>query len=127
MKSLRFEVKGDWKKTVSFLQKMRRFSLKDLEKYGRMGVEALAAATPVRTGKTAASWYYKIIERDGEIELQWLNSNLGKEWAPIAILLQYGHATGNGGWVEGRDYINPALRPIFDKIAKEAWQEVTKS
>lgn len=127
MKPLTFEVKGDWKKTVNFLQKLRKFDLKDLDKYGRMGVEALRAATPVRTGKTADSWYYQITETDGQIAIEWLNSNLGKDWAPIAVLLQYGHATGNGGWVSGRDYINPALRPIFDKIANNAWQEVTKS
>ena len=123
-------VKGDYKKTRSFLDKMRRKDfLRNLDKYGQMGVEALAAATPVDTGKTASSWSYYIKEYDdsGSIIINWTNSNVVNGWANIAILLQLGHGTRNGGYVKGRDYINPAMRPVFDKIAREAWMEVINS
>lgn len=90
-----------------------------------MGVNALAAATPVKTGNTASSWDYKIVEENGKIKIVWTNSNVVKG-QQIAILLQYGHVTGNGGYVVGRDYINPALQPIFDDIAKQAWKEVNE-
>ena len=96
-----------------------------LDKYGREGVAALQTATPKDTGKTSESWYYKIERKNGSVSLTFHNSNQNKG-VPIAIILQYGHATGNGGYVEGVDYINPALRPIFDKIAEEAWKEVKK-
>jgi hypothetical protein len=97
-----------------------------LDKYGAEGVAALASATPVDTGETARSWYYKI-ERDksGSFTLAFFNSNI-QNGVPIAIILQYGHGTRNGGWVEGRDYINPAIQPIFDRLADEAWREVKK-
>lgn len=124
------KVKGDYKKTRSFLDKMRRKDfLKNLDKYGQMGVEALAAATPVDTGKTASSWSYYIKEYDdsGSIIINWTNSNVVNGWANIAVLLQYGHGTRNGGYVKGRDYINPAMRPVFDKIAQDAWMEVINS
>lgn len=123
-------VKGDYKKTRSFLDKMRRNKfLKNLDKYGQMGVEALSAATPVDTGKTASSWSYYIKEYDdsGSIIINWTNSNVVNGWANIAVLLQYGHGTRNGGYVKGRDYINPAMRPVFDKIAQDAWMEVINS
>lgn len=121
-----FSHKGDFSKLTSFLEKSKeavRSSL--LDKYGREGVAALMSATPVDTGLTASSWYYKIEHSDGSTVLSFHNSNI-QNGVPIAVILQYGHATRTGGWVEGRDYINPALRPIFDKIAEEAWREVTK-
>lgn len=96
-----------------------------LSKYGQIGVNALAAATPLDSGQTASSWTYEIIQGSGKYSIVWSNTNV-VNGRPIAVLLQYGHATRNGGWVEGRDFINPALRPIFDKIVAEAWMEVTK-
>lgn len=110
-----------------FLEKtLEAAKLGNLDKYGRMGVEALLAATPVDTGLTARSWYYEIERKNGQVSINFCNSNI-QNGIPIAVILQYGHATGNGGWVEGRDYINPALRPIFDEIAESAWEEVTKA
>lgn len=90
-----------------------------------MGVEALAQATPVKTGKTASSWSYDLIKTNSGYELVFSNSNFNNG-VPIAVILQYGHGTGTGGWVEGRDYINPALQPVFDEIAKTVWLEVTR-
>ena len=96
-----------------------------LKQYGEQGVEALRKATPKDSGKTADSWYY-VINRDGDkVRIDFKNSNVN-EGVPIAIILQYGHGTGGGGYVEGRDYINPVVQPIFDAIAKEAWKEVTE-
>lgn len=118
--------KGDFKNLSSFLEKTKeKLNLGLLDKYGCEGVAALQAATPKDTGKTSESWYYKIERKNGSVSLTFHNSNQNKG-VPIAIILQYGHATGNGGYVEGVDYINPALRPIFDKIAEEAWKEVKK-
>ena len=118
--------KGDFKNLSSFLEKTKeKLNLGLLDKYGREGIAALQAATPKDTGKTSESWYYKIERKNGSVSLTFHNSNQNKG-VPIAIILQYGHATGNGGYVEGVDYINPALRPIFDKIAEEAWKEVKK-
>ena len=97
----------------------------DLDKYGREGVAALASATPVSTGLTANSWDYKIERKNGSATITFYNTNI-QNGVPIAIILQYGHGTRNGGWVQGRDYINPAIQPIFDKIAEHAWREVTK-
>ena len=99
--------------------------MSDLDKYGRQGVQALAAATPIDTGLTASSWYYKITMKGDSATISFHNSNI-QNGVPIAIILQYGHGTGNGGWVEGRDYINPAIQPIFDEIVRNAWKEVTK-
>lgn len=119
--------KGDFSKTVKFLDKITNVTIVSiLEKYGKQGVDALAAATPKDTGKTAASWTYEITTEPGLYKITWLNTNVVKDYANVALLLQYGHATRNGGYVQGRDYINPALQPVFDKIAKEAWREVTK-
>jgi len=98
--------------------------LGDLDKYGRMGVEALRSVTPVDTGKTASSWYYKIERSKGRVSLIFCNSNTTPEGTPIAIILQYGHATRNGGFVQGIDYINPIIVPIFEEIANTAWKEV---
>jgi len=118
--------KGDFKKLTSYLERVKEtFDIGILDKYGKAGVAALASATPVDTGKTANSWSYKITRTNGRVSLSFLNSNI-QNGCPIAVILQYGHATKNGGWVEGRDYINPAIRPIFDSIANEAWKEVTR-
>ena len=105
------------------MKKREQFAI--LEKYGPIGVKALAAATPVDSSETANSWYYEIINRPGYFSIQWLNSNM-EDGISIAAIIQYGHATRNGSWVEGRDYINPAMRPIFDQIANDMWKEVTK-
>lgn len=121
-----FRQRGDFSKTTRFLEKAKRaIRLSDLDKYGREGVAALASATPVDSGLTASSWYYEIKNQNGSISITFLNSNVN-QGVPIAVILQYGHGTRNGGWVRGRDYINPAIQPIFDKIANDAWREVTK-
>ena len=121
-----FRQKGDFSKLISFLERVKNVVKDiDLDKYGREGVAALASATPVESSLTANSWYYKIERQNGSILINFYNSNIN-EGVPIAIILQYGHGTGTGGWVEGRDYINPAIQPLFDKIADDAWKEVTK-
>ena len=122
-----FRQKGDFSKLNRFLERAKNLvHLSDLDRYGREGVAALASATPVDTGKTAASWYYDIKINKESASITFNNSNI-QNGVPIAIILQYGHGTKNGGWVEGRDYINPVIQPIFDKIAEEAWKEVTKA
>ena len=121
-----FRQKGDFSKLTRFLERAKEtIRLGNLDKYGREGVAALASATPIDSGKTASSWYYKIENKNGYASINFCNSNIN-EGVPIAIILQYGHGTRNGGYVQGRDYINPAIRPIFDKIADDAWREVTK-
>ena len=121
-----FRQKGNFSKLTRFLTKAKTtVKTLDLDKFGREGVAALASATPVDTGLTARSWYYKVEQKDGSAAITFYNSNI-QNGVPIAILLQYGHGTRNGGWVQGRDYINPAIQPIFDKIAEKAWKEVTK-
>lgn len=120
---LKFKVTGDYKKTRSFLKRLHNFKLKDLEKYGEMGLQALVDSTPVDTALTAASWGYKIEQSNGIISISWTNSNVSNG-VPVAILIQYGHVTKNGGYVQGIDYINPALKPVFEQIAKSAWYEV---
>ena len=121
-----FRHKGDFSKLTRFLEKAKEtVRLGDLDKYGREGVAALASATPIDTGLTASSWYYEIENKNGRATISFHNSNI-QNGVPIAIILQYGHGTGNGGWVEGRDYINRAIQPIFDKIVNNAWREVTK-
>lgn len=121
-----FRQKGDFSKLTRFLGKAKNVvRVGDLDKYGREGVAALASATPVDSGLTASSWYYEIENKNGSVKIQFNNSNI-QNGVPIAIILQYGHGTGSGGWVQGRDYINPAIQPIFDRIADEAWREVTK-
>lgn len=123
---IRVNHKGDFADTTRFLTRLKRgIKLGDLNKYGEEGVAALASATPVDSGLTAQSWYYRIDKKDGVISITFLNSNV-QNGVPIAIILHYGHATNNGGWVQGKDYINPAIQPIFDKIANNAWKEVTK-
>lgn len=121
-----FRHKGNFSKTSGFLEKAKKLAfLRELDKYGRAGVDALSSATPVDTGKTAGSWYYEITNNNGSVAISFLNSNINKG-VSIAIILQYGHGTGTGGWVEGRDYINPAIRPIFDRLANDAWEEVKR-
>lgn len=121
-----FRSKGNFSKATQYLQNVKRAIHPSIfDKYGREGVAALESATPVDSGLTAKSWSYRIIKKNGRTSLEFNNSNI-QNGVPIAIVLQYGHGTRNGGWVEGRDYINPAIQPIFDKIAEEAWREVTK-
>lgn len=123
---IRFRHKGNFSKLTNFMEKAKEaVRLGDLDKYGREGVAALASATPVDSGLTANSWYYEIVHQNGKAIINFNNSNV-QNGIPIAIILQYGHGTGTGGWVEGRDYINPAIQPIFDKIVKEARREVSK-
>lgn len=122
-----FSSKGDLDIALKYLKKIKDISDREtaIKQYGDQGVEALRSVTPKDTGLTADSWYYEI-ERDGDkVKIKFKNSNI-KNGVPIAIILQYGHATGNGGYVQGRDYINPVIRPIFDAIANEAWKEVTE-
>lgn len=124
---IRLVSKGDFSKANSFLERLLEvFDHGELDKYGAIGVEALRSATPVDTGKTADSWDYEIERSDGVAKIVWTNSNIN-EGVNIALILQYGHGTGTGGYVVGRDYINPAIRPVFDKIADDAWKEVTKA
>lgn len=119
-----FRQMGDFKKTERLLKKSIGKNYRTvLEKYGEYGVDALSLATPIDSGETANSWSYNIEEKDGSISVVWNNSNV-VDGCNIAVILQYGHGTRNGGYVEGRDYINPALQPIFDKLAEAAWREV---
>lgn len=121
-----FRHKGNFEKLTHFLEKSKEaVRLGILDKYGREGVAALSAATPVDTGLTARSWYYTVKNDRGSATISFHNSNI-QNGVPIAIILQYGHGTRNGGWVAGRDYINPAIQPVFDKIVNNAWREVTK-
>lgn len=123
---IKFRQKGDYSKFTRYLERIKEVAkLGDLDKYGRAGVAALASATPVESGVTAASWRYEINHNQNSVSISFYNDNINKG-VPIAIILQYGHGTGTGGWVEGKDYINPAIQPIFDKITEDAWKEVTK-
>lgn len=123
-KVIKFEQKGDFSRTNKFLEKaLEVVKLGELDKYGRMGVKALKEATPQESGETSDSWYYKITREDGIATITWCNSNV-EDGVNIAIILQYGHATRHGGYVKGRDYINPAIQPLFDKIAQTAWKEL---
>ena len=122
-----FRHKGDFSKTTRFLERAKHaVRLADLDRFGREGVAALASATPVESGLTASSWYYEITYGASGAKIAFFNSHVN-QGVPIAIILQYGHGTGTGGWVEGRDYINPAIQPIFDRIVEEAWREVTRA
>lgn len=115
--------KGDFRKTEKFMKNARTKKLMSiLKQYGEEGVAALMVATPLDTGRTASSWRYEIKIENNCIRLVFHNDNI-QNGVPIAIILQYGHGTGTGGWVEGRDYINPAIQPVFDKIANSAWKE----
>lgn len=117
---------GDFTKTMRYLERIKQpLKLSLLDKYGKEGVAALASATPKDTGETANSWYYKAEIKSGYASLTFCNSNI-QNGVPIAVIIQYGHGTRNGGWVEGLDYINPAIQPIFKKIADDLWREVTR-
>jgi hypothetical protein len=120
--------RGSFSKSLAFLQRMqRREQFAVLHKYGPLGVAALKGATPVEHGETAQGWYYEIVDKPGYFAIHWLNSHMDNDGqVPVAVLIQYGHATGTGGIVQGRDFINPALRPIFDQMAADMWKEVTK-
>ena len=121
-----FKQSGDFKKVTSYLERLKEcVKIGDLNKFGEQGTAALSAATPIDTGETASSWYYEIENQNGKATISFCNSNI-ENGVPIAIILQYGHGTRNGGYVEGRDYINPAIQPLFDQIAENAWREVTK-
>lgn len=119
-----FSSKGDFSKTIKFLNKIKNVKINNiLSKYGEIGVNALSQATPKDSGVTSRSWNYKIEVNNDNASIVWYNTNVVKG-VNIAVILQYGHGTRNGGWVEGRDYINPAMKPIFDKIADQVWKEV---
>lgn len=118
---------GDLRRTEKFLKKMKEQSyLPILDRMGEMGVEALRSTTPKRTGLTASSWKYEVIQKGEQIYINWYNTNI-QNGINIALILQYGHGTGWGGYVQGRDYINPAIRPIFDSMADAVWKEVTSA
>ena len=121
-----FKIKGDYKRTERYFKRLtQKKYLQILDKYGKQGVEALAAATPKDTGRTADSWRYEIETGPNSSSIIFVNDNINK-YVNIAVILQYGHATRNGGWVEGRDYINPAVQPLFDEMVKKAWEEVIR-
>lgn len=121
-----FRHKGDYSKATRYFERLKEVArLGILNKYGRAGVDALSSATPVESGKTASSWGYEIEHSAGSAKIVFTNSNINKG-VPIAIILQYGHGTGTGGYVQGRDYINPAIQPVFDKIVEDVWREVTE-
>lgn len=121
-----FRQKGDFSKLNRYLEQVKEAAhVGVLDRYGKAGVSALASATPVDTGLAAHSWYYEIERDKNSARIVFMNSDI-EDGFPVAIMLQYGHGTGTGGWVEGRDYINPAIQPIFDKLAEDAWREVTK-
>lgn len=124
---IRFVQKGNFNRTEKFLKKVssKQF-FRNLERYAQNGVDALASATPIDSGKTANSWNYEIKTGRNSVEIYWTNSNINKG-VNIAVIIQYGHGTRNGGYVQGRDYINPAMRPIFDEIANSVWREVTSA
>lgn len=120
-----FTTQGDFSLTEKFLAKMGKLDITpQLKKYGQMGVDALAAATPVRTGLTADSWSYEVYGKKGFWGITWTNTNV-VDGVAVAILLEYGHGTGTGGYVQGYDYINPALQPVFETIAQGVWEAVT--
>lgn len=119
-----FKHKGDFSNTTKYFKKTKNV-IKNIsfDKYGEAGVEALKSATPYDTGLTASSWYYKVSKNNERVRIGFYNSNI-KNGVPIAIILQYGHATRGGGYVEGKDYINPAVKDVFDEILNNAWKEV---
>lgn len=126
MPLITFTEKGNFNRTEAYLKRLSKGELsRILNKYGNRGVVVLSNATPVDSGLTAESWYYTIEAKSGYYSIRWHNHNV-QAGVPIAVILQYGHGTGTGGYVQGRDYINPAIRPLFDEIAAEAWKEVTK-
>lgn len=129
MSMIKLTNRGDFGATFKYLKFLRSGKYLDvLDKYGQKGVDALSSATPVDTGKTAASWSYQIEDAGkGRLTITWKNTNLTKEGIPVVVLIFYGHSTRRGGYVQGRDFINPAIAPIFDEIAEAAWKEVTQA
>ena len=124
---LRFESRGDFKNTERFLRKMSSVDIASaLKSLAQEGVRALSEATPLDSGRAATSWGYEITRSRTSTSITWTNSDVESGF-PVAIMLQYGHGTRNGGYVKGRDYINPAMQPVFDKIAEEAWKVVTSA
>lgn len=124
MGGITLEASGSYSSTTTWLQRLGRMSIEQqLARYGAKGVKALASSTPVETGKTASSWSYSVSRKGDTWVLAWENSNVVRG-VPIAIILQYGHVTGTGGWVQGRDYINPAIKPLMDEIAEGVWRTV---
>lgn len=118
--------KGDFAKTFSFLNASTKIDISSImDKYGKEGVSLLAKNTPIDSSKTSMSWTYKIDKTKGTTSINWYNTNV-VNGVNIAIILQYGHGTQNGGYISGRDYINPALLPLFDRMTEEIWKEVTK-
>lgn len=121
-----FRRKGNFSKLSRHFERLKEVvHLGNLDQYGNAGVKALSSVTPKDTGKTASSWYYRIIRTKNSVSITFNNSNI-QNGVPIAIILQYGHATKNGYWIDGVDYINPTIRPLFEKIANDVWEEVTK-
>jgi hypothetical protein len=124
MGGITLEASGSYSSTTTWLQRIGRMSIESqLARYGAKGVKALASSTPVETGKTASSWSYSVTRKGDTWILSWENTNVVRG-VPIAIILQYGHVTGTGGWVQGRDYINPAIKPLMDEIAEGVWRTV---
>lgn len=122
---LSFETSGSFKNTDSYLRRLLKLDIRStLNKLGDTGVRALASATPVDSGLTANSWSYEVVVERGVYSIHWTNTHVN-DGVPIAILIQYGHGTGTGGYVQGQDFINPAIRPVFDKIAEDVWKAVT--
>lgn len=122
---IRLTSKGNFEPTRGFLNRLLKHNIfSTLDTYGRMGVEALSNATPVATGLSSQSWGYRIIKHHSNIRIEWYNTNV-VNGTPVVILIQYGHGTGTGGYVQGRDFINPVVRPLFDKIADDMWKKVT--
>ena len=123
---IKIKQKGDFKKTIRFLDRVGALSIDDIiKKYADEGIEALKSATPVDTGKTSKSWYYEITRDGNGVKIEYKNSNI-VDGVPIALIIQYGHGTRNGGYVEGIDYINPTIQPIFDKMSNSLWKELSK-
>lgn len=122
-----FEASGSWDQSEATLRKLAKADIFNLlNKYGQMGVEALRSATPIATGWTADAWSYEIVRSSGSYSIIWNNNHI-EEGVNIAVILQYGHGTGTGGYVRGRDYINPAMQPLFDRMADDAWKAVTSA
>jgi hypothetical protein len=128
MSSFKFESSGSFSSLENFLTKMSHGEIfKTLKKYGKEGVDALSKATPLDTGDTKNAWDFEVVKTRGSYKITWTNDHKTVDGEPIAIILQYGHGTGTGGYVQGRDYINPAMRPVFDNIAEKVWKAVTSA